>query len=119
MLHPHHVGRVRAARHTMRVLNFGLLRLFWRHIAGDQALAVNLPALAVIARLPPPAAGDRDEHTPRIARVGRDRMDARHIVTAAEPFLALRHVPQRAYEFPRLAAVVGAEQPGGKRPDPD
>ena len=96
MLHPHHVGRAGAARHAMRILHFKRARLFGRHIGGDQAIAAQKPALAVIAGIPDAAAGNRHEQLLRVARVGRDGMDAGVVIAAAEPFGALRHVPQRA-----------------------
>jgi hypothetical protein len=45
-------------------------------------------------------------------------VDPGFIVTTAEPFRALGHVPKRADLLPRATAIVGAEQTGRKRTGP-
>src|SRR5688572_31379190 len=45
-------------------------------------------------------------------------MNARPVVTAAEPLRAFGLVPQRADEAPRISAIVGAEKPAWQRAGP-
>ena len=46
-------------------------------------------------------------------------MDARPVVTAAEPLGALRLVPERADQLPRITAIVRAEESARERAGPE
>ena len=55
---------------------------------------------------------------PAPPRIDADRVDAGVVVAAAEPLRARRQVPEAVDELPRVAAVVGAEQPARDRAAP-
>ena len=119
MLHPQHVGVGAALRHHVRVLDVGLELAFGRHELRAHAGGGGLPARAAVARGPHPAARHAHLHVTGIARIDQHRVNAGMIGAAAEPLLAPRIVPQRPVERPRLAAVIGTEQPARQGAAPD
>ena len=98
--------------------NRAVAGLLGRHIGRIQAFAEHRPRRAAVATFPDTTTRNRKKHAVRIARIGRYRVNASIVIAAAEPPGALRHVPQRGAELPAFAAIVGAEQAGRNRADP-
>ena len=97
MLHPHRVGRGRAARDAMRVLHFRACRparAACRPRSCPCRAASSSRRRRCVSHTPPQEIATNTRSG--VARIGRDRMDAGVVIAAAEPLRALRHVPQRA-----------------------
>ena len=77
------------------------------------------PVRAVVAGHPGAAATDADQQLVGPGRVRADRVDARRVVAAAEPFGAAGLVPQWLVQLPRFAAIDRAEQAAGQGAGPD
>lgn len=105
VLGPEMVGRAGALDESVRILDIGIATLVGRHVSGAHALGTVFPVRAVVFADPDAAAGDAEDDAAAVARVDGDGVDARVIVAAAEPFPALREIPEGANELPVLAVV--------------
>ena len=119
MLHPERIGVGQALYDLMRILRVRFELHLRRHVFGAHPCAPDAPRLSAVARHPRAAARDADDHIVRIARVYANRVNAGIVGAAAEPHFALRVVPQRAIQRPRVAAVLRLEQSARHRAAPD
>src|SRR5438132_2892978 len=106
-----HLGPRGRLHHAVDVLDVLVVLALRRKVIGVHAARRELPAFAVIGALPYAAARNGDGELARIARIDADRVDARGVVTAAEPLSALLAIPEAAHERPALAPVARAEKP--------
>ncbi len=110
MLAPQLVRLARATHDAMGILDRLRTGQLGRHVGGEHALGAQRPAGAAVRGQPGAAAGHPHQHRIAVARIDADAVDARHIVAAAHPLRALRHVPKRVDQLPAVAAIVRAEQ---------
>ncbi len=112
MLGPQHVGTRRALHNAMGILDQRIQLAPFRHEVGAHTLP-HMPCGTAVARAPGAAARDTDDNIVGVVGMNADRMNARHVVAAAKPLLALRHLPETLDESPRAAAIIGAKQAAG------
>ena len=118
VLVPHDVGLRGAAGEPVRILDVRGVLLSRRHVLVAHPVGHRASVDPAVVGDPRSAARHADEHRVGITWVDRDGVDARPVVSAADPLGALGHVPQRPHEFPRIAAVDGPEQAAGDRAAP-
>src|SRR5882672_6681269 len=102
----------------MRILNQGIQLPFGRREVSAHALP-DTPGRAAVASAPGAAARNTNDDVVGVVGMNADRVNARHVVAAAEPLLTLRHPPQTFDERPGASAVIGAEQAPWQRAGPD
>ena len=90
----------------------GFCRASPREVVGDDSLVGVPPGLATVVGEPDADGRDRDEELRRVARPGRDGVEAEAAV-AGVPVGARGVVPQAAVQRPREAAVAALEQRAG------
>lgn len=74
--------------------------------------------VATIIATPDSAGGYRQAQAAGITRIDADRMDARPVVTTAEPALALGPIPKRTHDLPTGTGIIGAKQAARYRTGP-
>ena len=92
-------------------------RLLRRHVGGAHAVRPQRPARhrrRALSHTPPQLMPD--QQFAGALRVRADRMDARHVVAAAEPFGALGPVPQRIDQLPAAPKSAERNSPPGSVP---
>ena len=89
------------------------------HVRGAHPLGAAPPVIAVVRGDPHAPARNADDQTRSVARIHEDRVDPRVVVTAAEPLMPRRLIPQRSDQRPRVTRVVRAEQAARDRAVPD
>src|SRR5690606_33219478 len=109
----------RAGHHAVRVLDVRVLGALRRHVGGAHATGAVVPAGALVLAVPDAATGHRQGQVPAVARVDADGVDARLVVTAAEPVGPLRALPEAVHQFPGTAPVARLEQATGNGAGPE